>query len=275
MNVNEVDAISRLTYAERANSWAHDNGIIIIPDGYKTENLERFTSAPKLFRGQFKTESIADFVKYINNNGDEGNGTAIYIDRENMTAKAILDKGCIEVPEWGAHTAHIAVKKSPEYVKLLRLESQTLSQTDLLDFIEDWEAHFYFYDSDGASIAINDAINNIRRTTVTSTSKTESAAGNFKAEKSFLEDIEITMSGGSTPPAAFMFSCIAHDFLNAKQLRCILRAITDGKTVSFKYRIVGLEKTQTELANEFAELLQREIEPEKCAEFYLGEMKYQ
>jgi len=273
MDQSAIQAIQELAVSQQSNFILHSDKIspsVIIPNNHKLTNIEYLLEAPKRFRAEFNTILIDEFVAYINKNGTERTG--IFINPKDMSAEAIINMGSDEKPEWGDHKAKLALTKMPEFSEFIKNNGRTLSQQDFIDFAEDWKDHIEFIDVSEETLDFRSSINAIRRLTVSATQSNESITGNFNASQSSLDAIEIK-AAGSVLPYGFIFTCTPYESFLQTILLCQIRALTDGKTVNLKYRIMMLDSHINNIGIEFKELLEQSINYE--AGFYTGTMDYQ
>jgi uncharacterized protein YfdQ (DUF2303 family) len=276
MDSSAINAIRDLTAADRANASIYGDSnvsipLVVVPENHKLLDLERYTDQPARFRGHFSTRQIQEFIEYINDKG--GKDTGIFVNPEDAEAKAIMNMGFTDAPLWGDHTASLLLKKQPEFAALLDQQNKRLTQQDFIDFAEDWQDHIIFVDDQDVQINSKAAINAIRRITVSATQNSESSVGNFSASQSSMDAIEVK-AAGATPPYGFKFLFNPYESFQSRIFTCQLRAITDGKSVSLKYRIVGLDQHINSIGVEFKELLEKSI-TETGVGFYTGTMQYQ
>jgi uncharacterized protein YfdQ (DUF2303 family) len=276
MEQSGIYAIRDMAAAEQVNATLTElsefiTPSIALPNDYKLINLEQFSHAPARFRCTFNTTLIEEFIAYVNNNGTSASG--IFVNPIDATAHAIIDLGDHDKPKWGDHLACLNLKKLPEFAKLLDTQDKKLTQQELIDFAEDWQGNIQFIDEKNIDLDFRASINAIRRLTVNATQNNESTVGNFNASQSSMDAIEVK-SAGATPPYGFIFLCQPYESFGTVTLICQLRALTDGKTVTLKYRITALEKTINNLGQEFKELLKKAITVDEVS-FYTGTMKYQ
>ncbi len=274
MDLSAIHSIRDMAVAQQANellqNFRNIKPVIALPSDYKTIDLEKFIAKPTRFRGIFNTQLIDEFVSYINKAGSTSTG--IFVNPEDASAQAIVDMGDNNNPEWGEHKAILALKKSPEFSRLLELAGKTLSQQDLIDFAEDWTAHIQFISDQDESLDFRASLNAIRRLTVSATQNNESVTGNFNASQSSLDAIEVK-AAGAVLPFGFIYTCIPYESFEQVVLFCQLRSLTDGKNVNLKYRITALDMEINNIGLQFKEFLQKSITLE--ANFYTGTMQYQ
>jgi len=273
MDQSAIHAIQELAVSEQSNFILHCDEIspaVIIPNNHKLTDLEHLLAAPKRFRAEFKTKLIDEFVSYVNTNGTAKTG--IFIDTKDTSATAIINLGNDENPEWGDHKAKLTLTRTPEFAEVIFQNERPLSQQELIDFFEDWQEHIQFLDDAEESFDFRASINAIRRLTVSATQERESTTRNYSASQSSLDAIEVK-AAGAVLPYGFLFSCTPYESLQSIVLLCQLRALTDGKDVKLKYRIMMLDSFINKISVEFKDLLKASITID--AGFYTGTMIYQ
>ena len=269
MDSSAIEAIASLAIAKAAKN----DDYLVTHVNQKLHPLESFAGQPSRFRGKFATNSLDDFIRYLTTNADEDTG--LYIDYLNGSASAIIDQGEPKDPYWGSHTAKLSLIKTPDYAEVLRLDGERLKQQDLIDFVEDYPACFQFLDNDLTPVPDNKAVLGIlRKVKVSNNKATESNIGNFASSATAMEQIEMRAAGNESLPAGFNFKCTPYDGFDFYILACQLRAITDGESVAFKYRIIGLENAQKAIATELHQRIKKGTESIEGLKLYLGDMAY-
>ena len=270
MDATAIQAISDLAVSAVSVNAVNDTDAVVIPKTATIESLEKFNEAPNHFRGSFTTSLIREFIAYINAHANTS--SAVFIDPDAMHASCIIDQGKPESPQWGYHRATAKLKKTPEYDAVFQSNFRTLAQQDLIDFAEDWEAFIRFYDQNGEGIPFRQAINILRRVKLNATASTDQTIDNYAGSRSTLEQVEVR-SGADVLPAGFLFTVEPYQGFTVRELICQLRAVTDEKTVKFKYRIKGLDNTIADIAHEFGQLIKAACND--TFPVHLGVMTYQ
>lgn len=276
MDKTAIEAISAQAAAQLAQKEIVDRDIaaVVIPNGYELKSLEPLGNEPTHFRGQFNTTVLSQFIGYIDQNGTAHSG--VFIDQEAMSAKAIIDMGNPESPEWGKHKAIATLKRTTAYAALIKYSDERLDQQTFIDFAEDWQDNiaFYFGDNSTADAAqFKEHIKLLRKLKTTAKATSETEVGNFSANRSALESIEIT-AGSEQPPTGFVFKVIPHDGFEAVAFDCQLRAMPDEKAVKLKYRITQLAQHQETIAEQFRDKIVGGIKVDEI-QIFIGNMDYQ
>jgi len=277
MDKTAIEAIQTLAHAQLINTelGRNENAQSIqmaLPNGYTVIDTEQYEKCPNRFRGQFTTHLISDFVDYTNSNGSANTG--IFVNTDKSTATAVINMGSSSAPEWGDHKASLTLKKTPEFAKLLANIDTKLDQLAFIDLVEDYPECFSFIDGtdDTKMMALPTAIAAIRKLTVSQASETTIEASDFAANLSSTDKIEFKAQG-NTPPKGFFFICHPYEGLSEVRFEGRLRAISDGKEVKLKYRILALDRIIDDIGVEFKEHLKANIIA--TDRFYCGDMAYQ
>jgi uncharacterized protein YfdQ (DUF2303 family) len=244
----------------------------VVAKDSKIESLEFLLETPVHHRANFTTSVLNDFVSYCKPNCDIDMDSTIYIDQKAMFARAIFDHGTASYPRWGHHKAHLILDKTPEFAALLENNNRDMSQQEFIDFLTDWEKFVRLGDEDSEGLAFMDAINRIRKLTVTSLSKAESEVGNFSANKSALESVEVS-AGSTKPPAALLWAGTPYEQFKQRIFDAEIRAVVKGDSIKLRYRIIQLESGINEIANEFRDLIKQALADDSI-NIYLGAIQH-
>jgi uncharacterized protein YfdQ (DUF2303 family) len=244
----------------------------IISQNSKVESLEHLLENPLHHKAKFITSVFDDFVGYCKENCNADQHSTIYIDQKAMCARAIFDHGYADDPQWGHHNANLILDKTPEFAALLENNNKDLSQQDFVDILIDWQKFVKLGDEENADLAFKDAINRIRKLTVTSLSKAESEVGNFSANKSALESVEVS-AGSTKPPAALLWTVTPYEGFTSRTFAAEIRAVVKGDSIKLRYRITQLESGINDIANEFRDRIKQAL-AEDSINIYLGTIQH-
>lgn len=139
--LNETETIIALTAQGFAERHANDDGApyLIVPDGYRIEELEKFLPQPDRIRQSPTFISLASFSRYVNDFKQDG--TTIFISTAG-NATAVIDGPSKGVPRWREHTASYAVTYSERWAVWDRNAKKTFSQLSFAQFVEDNNVDF-------------------------------------------------------------------------------------------------------------------------------------
>lgn len=118
------------------------NGIpfVVVPEGYKVEDIERLMAVPQRKRGAIVTTDSAGFIDYLQKHSTADVST-IYadIDSEQSRCKlvAVLDDNASEFPQWRDHTCTFTPKQAVEWTRWLGKNKEVMSQSDFATWLED------------------------------------------------------------------------------------------------------------------------------------------
>ncbi len=239
---------------------------IVLPNEFKVSSLENLQEGRFRFRGEMKTTSISDFVKYsIKNAIDEG--VSCFIDADEMSAKTIFNIGTIGEPGHADNTALVKLKQTAPFAALLKIDGVKHRQKELAEWLEDWRDYLMAFDADGNVLDIKQAISAIRRITIESTRSAEHEDHDFSAKRSVLENVEARSK--DVMPTAFQFTCTPYDELKERSIKLRYSVLTGGDVPVLVLRIVQLENLEEQIAQEFRNLLCDEFD-ESDIETFIG-----
>ncbi len=271
MDETAVQEISRLTLAANTPLAQVPHHAIMLNRNHELKSLEHLESSLYAFKALFKTEFLDDFIQYVSKHADEE--STLFINPDNMSAKAIIDLGTTTDPKWGHHTALATLKKIPAYEQLLEDNDFFFTQQGFIDFAEDRKDNIAFIDIDGGRLCHTTTIKTLRTLKVTANREADQTVGNYAATRSALESIEVT-AGNQQLPYGFIFTTIPYSGFEPVKLTAQLRSINDDKSIRLKFRIQQLEVIKAAIAEEFKEKLLDKMFNENITA-YIAEFTYQ
>jgi|GEM_PF-3715890 len=271
MDASAIQTIADLAQINEINAGSLQSRVYAVPNSARLESIERFEGVPDHFRGNYNTTVLDEYVLYINKNADEESG--IFINPDEMSAKAIIDLGSHELPKWGKHKATAKLKQTPAYTALLNADNITSNQQELIDWLEDWESYINFYDADNKGLDFKRTIRALRRIKFNANLETTNDLSNFATSRSTLEQIELK-AGYEDFPVGFIFECEPYEGFSSYRFACQLRAMPNDKDALFKYRIGQLEAQKVLIADEFKQMIKNRVQVTGI-KIYLGEIDYQ
>ncbi|NBN69516.1 DUF2303 family protein [Proteus sp. G2618] len=237
---------------------------IVLPNDFKVSSLENLQEGRFRFRGEMKTTSISDFVKYsIKNAIDEG--VSCFIDANEMSAKTIFNIGTIGEPGHADNTALVKLKQTAPFAALLKIDGVKHRQKELAEWLEDWRDYLMAFDANGNVLDIKQAISAVRRITIESTRSAEHEDHDFSAKRSVLENVEARSK--DVMPTAFQFTCTPYDELKERNIKLRYSVLTGGDVPTLVLRIVQLENLEEQIAQEFRNLLCDEFDESEIETF--------
>ncbi len=237
---------------------------IVLPNDFKVSSLENLQEGRFRFRGEMKTTSISDFVKYSIKNAVE-EGVSCFIDANEMSAKTIFNIGTIGEPGHADNTALVKLKQTAPFSALLKIDGVKYRQKELAEWLEDWRDYLIAFDAEGNVLDIKQAISAVRRITIESTRSAEHEDHDFSAKRSVLENVEARSK--DVMPTAFQFTCTPYDELKERSIKLRYSVLTGGDVPVLVLRIVQLENLEEQIAQEFRDLLCDEFDKSEIETF--------
>jgi len=231
--------------------------LLAIPTGVSLQSIEGHLPGRTRFRGRLTTDSIPDFVTYVKDRKG-GHG---FIDTSKLGATVFFNLGDAVDPGHADHTARLTLQATPAYLAMLAAGGKAFSQRDALDFIEDWAhvigAHNVSDDGAFSPIPLPRAIAAIRKVKIKAESTTEQTEGNFQQSRSVLESVAASSDEGL--PDVLSFRTEPYLGLPERTFHLRVSVSTTGREPSLRFRVIGLEQEQDEIAKQFKALLLGEV----------------
>ncbi|NBN86020.1 YfdQ family protein [Proteus sp. G2300] len=237
---------------------------IVLPNDFKVSSLENLQEGRFRFRGEMKTTSISDFVKYSIKNAVE-EGVSCFIDADEMSAETIFNIGTIGEPGHADNTALVKLKQTAPFSALLKIDGVKYRQKELAEWLEDWRDYLMAFDAEGNVLDIKQAISAVRRITIESTRSAEHEDHDFSAKRSVLENVEARSK--DVMPTAFQFTCTPYDELKERSIKLRYSVLTGGDVPTLVLRIVQLENLEEQIAQEFRDMLCNEFDESEIETF--------
>lgn len=250
MDKSAIQQIQNLAVAALAGEGAFqhtDVPVVLVPQGFEIASLEKYGALPTRHKETFSTKYIGEFFLYASENASSK--PTVFIDESSMRATAIFDRSTPDQPKWQHHTSALRLENTPALQALLNQNGRPFTQQDLIDFAQDWNEHITFYHGHD-ELDFDDAIARIRRLKVTNSTTAESVRGDFKANVSVIEQIEIDAAGAPLP-SHFTFVTEPHLQFDQRIYTGQLRALGDENKPQLKYRLIGLPAIEQSIAEEF------------------------
>lgn len=255
-----LDTLNQITdTAHAANGKQIETFVptLLIPSTYKLSNIEHLQEFRSRFRGQLRTESIADFCKYVKEHRTNGFDTNGFIDADTMTCNAIFNLGHIDEPGHGDDEALLILKPTAAFNALQQIAGEHLSQTQLAEWMEDWNDNIEVIDANGDRMEVAAAVQKIRTITITAKAERTSSESNFGNARSSMDSIEAAHA--EKQPADLQFLTVPYEGLTARVF--ILRlSIRTGEKPTLMPRWVRQEQQEEEMAQEFKQVLLGELD---------------
>ena len=102
---------------------------VVLPKNMAVYSLEQHQQCRNRFRAKFETETLADYLTYVKHNS----GKCVYVNTAAMRAVTVFDIGDNTKPGHCEHKAKLSLEKTPEYLSILKINEQRLSQRHLAE----------------------------------------------------------------------------------------------------------------------------------------------
>lgn len=141
LNENTIRALIDIGMAQCNPRTVEDGApYLVVPDGYKVENLEHLMELPLRKRGAIVTTNSKGFVDYLKNHATAEFST-IYadIDSEQSRCKllAVIDDHRKYGPDWREHTCKFEPKLSVEWSRWKTNDKKVMNQSAFATWLED------------------------------------------------------------------------------------------------------------------------------------------
>lgn len=252
-------------------------GVVVVPAGMKVESLERFQAEPQRLRQAFMTQRVPDFIRYVQeeritldvpalNHGPDAAapegmaGTVVYVDPKGHRAKALIDHGTDRSPLWGDHSATLRLEFSPEFAALKEATDKIFSQPQLAEWLGDWVTPggpFRAYREE-TELTPAKAEAGVRKLTVKADSTVNTAVGEFKAQRTALDEIEIKATGEDILLDRLVLTAPVYIGMSPQTVVARL-SVGKSEPVPFKFRIVREDEAYRAAAEELEARLRAEL----------------
>ena len=233
-----------------------NGGVIAVNKNTNLIDMERFEDGKRRKTGEYRTHSIADFVRFVKDETQPEN-CKIFVNDSDMTATAYLNYGADGFEQGKLdYRALLGLCKTPIFEKLLSLHHNARSQRDFIDFLTDYAPVLSAANAQGDDIDIGLAINQLRQIKIDETKNTNSEIQNFGETRSTFENVKARTVDDNTP-IGFVVRDSCYQSLPKIDisLRLIIKSI-DGKPF-FTLIINALDLLQLDCAERFVELINK------------------
>ncbi|QYX54396.1 YfdQ family protein [Pseudomonas sp. S07E 245] len=232
-----------------------DTPVVLIPEGSKVVDLERFQHGRSRFRGTYSTHSLVDFGAYVvERAAPDARG---FIDQDAMSCVMLFNLGTPDLPGHADDRAVLRLKASAAFAAVQAVCGQALAQKAMSDWIEDWNQHLAATDENGATMSIAKAIAAVRTITVKASSESDHAVSETRTSRSTMDAIEA--SSKETLPAWLDFKVTPFEGLGEQVIRLRVSVITSGAQPVLKLRWIGEEAQREAIAQEFKAVLDDKV----------------
>jgi uncharacterized protein YfdQ (DUF2303 family) len=217
-------------------------------NGEQIVSLEQFGKGRQRLRGALTTSDLADFARYV---VDNGNGQG-FVNVADMSAKVFFNLGTVDAPGHADWTASLKLKPTAAFAALAAIDGQKMSQKDLADWLEDWNASLYAeYEKGDGTLAR--AVTAVRKLTIKTNASQTTSVTNVSASRSAMENIEAQSENDL--PMGFSFVCEPYVGLSSRTFRLVISVLTGEDKPRLVLRWQQREATIEAIAREFKTVL--------------------
>ena len=232
-----------------------DFPLAALPADIKLHSLEKYIPHRMRFRGTMATTSIKDFSAYVHQHDNQAAPAAAFVDADSMLCRVIFNLGTPEQPGHGDDVAQLTLKASAIYKAVQGIAGTGLSQRELAEWLEDWAQYLKIMDGDN-SLSLAQAVAAVRNITIKASSERAHSEHNFGAARSAMDEIEAKSQ--ERLPTYVLVNLVPYEGLGTHLIRLRLSVITGDKP-QLKLRWVREEAQREEIAQDFKDVLEREI----------------
>ncbi|MEJ8326064.1 DUF2303 family protein [Kosakonia sacchari] len=223
---------------------------VALPNDVGVKNLESLYANRFRFRGEMKTQSIEDFVRYSVDYA--ASGTRCFINADKMAAVSVFNLGTLDEPGHADNTAVLQLKRTAPFTALLSINGDRNNQKQLAEWLEDWSEYVTGFDADGQVIEAKKAAAAVRKITIDAIRSAEYEDQDFSGKRSVMESVEARSK--DIMPVAFEFECVPYEGLGEYRIKLRMSILASDSPV-LVLRITQLETYEEEMAAEFRDLL--------------------
>jgi len=245
------ETVTQDSLVEHLNSRNTHVPLLVAPNNFNVNDLERYMKNRSSYRFSFKTKSINDFIQY--GKDFDKDGAACFVDSPSMVARTIFDLGTLEEPLHQKHTASLGLDETAAFSKLLSMDGARLSQKQASDFIEDWEENINVFSTDGDYMGAKAAAASLRNLTIEAAREVNSKVCDYSESMSTMEKVEA--KDKHLLPSEIKFTCVPYLHLEERTFIIRVSLLTGGDVPQLTFRIIKLESIKEEIAEEFKGIL--------------------
>lgn len=242
-------------------------GALFTPDTVKLHNLEQYLPRPRRFRGRFSTGHIDSFVSYCRRQGEFK--PTVFIDTESspLSAYAIFKLGDNENPEHAEHVSDLELQDSPELAAVKKIVRTKLTQSELHDFIEDFQ-HMLVCKAQDEVLHVSAALAAVRHVTISARASATHQEHDFGASRSAMDEVE-AKAGTERLPGFIECTFVPHLGLSEITARLRVSVITGSEKPLFQLRWVQQELQEQKIGKELQDILTDQLQ-DNSAGIFMG-----
>lgn len=253
----------------------------VLHKDFVLQSTEAHAQYRQYFRAAFGTQYTDAFVKYVVGHAatqpNEVTNVFITASADSIAASAIFNLGDQAKAGQANDTASLKPEKTEEFKALENLlnDGEQLAPTDLVEFLEDWAAHYKAFkyaelddkDSDdleapATQIKLRRAIHNLRNIKVAVKQETTTAQEDLRVSSNDYAEREASSTTGDLPEFLTLTTSI-YDSLPPQtiKLRIVVSYVQSGEKQKafFTLKPVALQAHKAAAAKHFASLLQTQL----------------
>jgi uncharacterized protein YfdQ (DUF2303 family) len=233
---------------------------VVLMDGpgkTKVESIEHLQEGRSLFRGTFATNSIKDFVRYVESRKGAPRGFIAAEKIEGLSCRMFFNLGDDKNPGHGNDIADLNPKMMPAFAAMRAICGKKLTQQELIDWVEDWHHVVSAQNAGEAFMGTAEAVAGIRSMKIDTKGQQTSTVNNFGAARSAMEEVEANRDGGM--PAFLTLRTEPFERLMPRSFVLRVSILTGGDKPALTLRWQRQEHQCEEIAQEFKELLVSEL----------------
>lgn len=263
MQHEAIETISQLALSANARLNEHlqqkTTGALLSPDNMKVHDLESLLPAPRRFTGQMSTTSIDSFIDYFRHQGEQ-HQPLIFINTEAqpVTAVATFDLGSIDEPGHGNNSTVLSLQDTPELAAVVKVKDRALKQSELADFLEDWQ-HILLAKAGDEVLHPVAAINAVRHVTVKASASATHQEGHFNATRSAMEEVE-ARSAVDRLPEYIVVRLVPHVGMKEIDIQLRVALKTGEEKPYFILRWMGEAAQRKEIAENLQDIIAEHVQ---------------
>ncbi len=262
MNKEAIQEIQNTALASKVLEISNKK-VVAVPDNAMLKSLERYEECRYGFRGILETTSIADWFAYVDKKGNEQ--STVFIDKDSLSAKAIIDLGDSDYPLHCDHKAILTLEKTPIFEAVSCANEKAFNQSQMAEWLEDWNEHLTILDKDEEEMKLSEATAAIRRIEIKSSSSADFEVEESSAKLSRSEQIEAASKGKQVH--SLRLTCVPFEGLDPVQLEIRLIVLA-GDTPKIRFRVLRYAETKEQIAQNFKDKISTNIK--ESIDVYVG-----
>jgi uncharacterized protein YfdQ (DUF2303 family) len=239
----DTQVIVDLTTVAQEIKTIGENPLVVLPNNYKVEDLEKYLPAPTRKRGRAIMHDATSFIAYFNLHKKEG-VSQIYGVIDSPSFTGVLDDDSATAPGWRHHSVQYSCPQSPEWKEWKGKDGEKMNQMELAEFLESNVCDINSREGEPTGAELLEVANNFK-----AMKKVNFASGQVLAngQVDFKYQEEITGSAGATGhikvPERFFIGIPVFEGGDPYRIEAKLRwRIGDGGRLTMWFELVRAHK---------------------------------